>query len=576
MSPGRRASLPPVGSERQVHGGHVQRLIHILTLEDNAAFTFDLSGMAGPQQLRIELGTAVYAWSSSSTGGRRTATVKGMRRALSAFLRWARCWNEENSGLADAALSCLLDVGPFHLQRYRRHLEDRQAYHTARCYYSDLCVLLRLAPGVSISTRREASKRLGPCLVAATPVRRYSHSEHSAIMHAARHIVMGAHARVTGSYALIQEHEVLTGLERAKACFLREILLFGRPQSRDGIHAMEAWAEVTPAGGLRAARALLFLSPDEVFAAAVLLACHRGLNLSPIVTTGPPMEHEPGVLQLDLDKPRRGPHLRFWPELFFENTAKTTDDKASSGAEALRLIAEATEPAREYLVAQNRESDRLLIYWPPSTAVPLVGIPKAATRNKAAWVPEGLTIKFPRLRRSIPAEGVAKEPTNHDPNTHLHYIRSDPDALLAAQEEASRGVEDMVEHARNNLAVRVAADEDTNADTDALLVNCADPESKPDTGLPCTLGFYSFLDCLECRNAATVPRLLPRQLAAQLVLEQLRDSIGGAWESRFAQRYYRLIAVINRHTQAELDRAGETAEEFIPVIVAALRHEVPS
>jgi hypothetical protein len=190
-------------------------------------------------------------------------------------------------------------------------------------------------------------------------------------------------------------------------------------------------------------------------------------------------------------------------------------------------------------------------------------------------VPEGITIKFPRLRRSIPGEGVAKEPTHHNPNTHLHYIRTDPDALLAAQEEASRGVEDLVEHARKNLAIRVAVDEDTTAETDALLVNCADPENNPDTGLPCTLGFYSFLDCLECRNAATVPRLLPRQLAAKTVLEQLRDSIGETWESRFAHRYYRLIAVINRHTSAELERAAETSGEFIPVIVAALRHEVP-
>lgn len=288
------------------------------------------------------------------------------------------------------------------------------------------------------------------------------------------------------------------------------------------------------------------------------------------------MEHEPGVLQLDLDKPRRGQRLRFWPELFIEEEPISTEGKRDSGAESLRLIAAATEPAREYLAVHNKESDRLLIYWAPSAGAPCMGIPASERGKTASWIPEGIKISFRRLRRSLPEAGVSKEPTNHTLDTHLHYIRTDPDALAEAQEEASRGVQDLVDHARQSLAVRAATDDETDKNKDAVLVNCSDPGCSPATGLPCTTGFYSFLDCLECPNAATVPRLIPRQIAAQTVLEQLRDGMGEAWESRFAQRYYRLVAVLHRYTPAELEHAAGHSEAFIPLIVAALRYEVPA
>lgn len=575
MSRGTRAALPPFGSKRAVRTGPLEVLTHILTLEDDPAFTFDLSDAAGPRNLRIQLGAAVSMWASTSTGGRRTSTVKNTRTALSSLLKWVDLWNRENATSAEMVLSRLEDLSPFHILRYRLHLEAEHKYHTARTYYSDVCVLLRTAPGVSTSTQREVSKRLGQSILPVSPIQRYAHSEHSKILHAARRVVVAAHARVTRSYFLAEQPDSLSDSERPRANALRDVLLHGRPQTKEGMSAMAAEA-VPGQGAVGVARRLLFLSPDEVFAAAVLIACHRGLNLSPILTAKSPIEHEPGVFQLDLDKPRRGQHLRFWPELFFEGEVTSTQNQGSSGAEAVRLVAEATEPARRYLTAAKQESDGLLIYWPPSAAAPRTGIPSWNARRKAAWVPEGIMISFRRLRRSVPGEGVSKEPTNHNPGTHLHYIRTDPDALAAAQEEASRGVQDLVEHARQSLALRAATDEEADNSNDALLVSCSDPNHSPATGLPCTSGFYSFLDCLECRNAATVPRLIPRQLAAQTVLEQLRDGMGEAWESRFAQRYYRLLAVLHRYTAAELEHAAQYSSAFIPVILAALRHEVPS
>ncbi|GAA1129317.1 hypothetical protein GCM10009582_28100 [Arthrobacter flavus] len=176
----------------------------------------------------------------------------------------------------------------------------------------------------------------------------------------------------------------------------------------------------------------------------------------------------------------------------------------------------------------------------------------------------------------MPGAGVTKEPTNHSPDTYLSYVRNDPESLNQQREEAALGVQKLMDHTRAGLAVRVLADSQADAKSDALLVNCSDPSRRPDTEKACTTGFYSFLDCLECPNAATVPRLLPRQLAAQHVLEELRDSMGEAWERRFARHYYALVAVIERHTPTEREAAASEVSTHVPNIVAALRHEVPN
>lgn len=317
------------------------------------------------------------------------------------------------------------------------------------------------------------------------------------------------------------------------------------------------------------------MNAAEVFAAAVLIACDRGLNLSPIANSNVPQEHEPGVVQLNLDKPRRGPGDRFWPEIFVDEPDGAGDgDKPSKAATTVRLIAEATEPARQYSALQGKTVPHLLVFWPASGKIS-TGLPAWKARANAFWVPQGTRIDFVRLRRSVPGRGVAKEPTNHSPETYLDYVRSDPESLMEQREGAVLGIQKLMDHARARLAIRSLDDKDAHAETDALLVNCSDPSRRPDTGRACTTGFYSFLDCLECPNAGTVPRLLPRQMAAKVVLEELRDSMGCAWERKFARHYYTLIALEERHTEAERHAAANEVERHIPTIVAALRYEVP-
>lgn len=569
MSRGRRAVLPPAGVEfvGETTSGD-QQLTVILTLEDNSRYHFDLSGMAGPKLVRVAMGKAIAAWSATATGGRRTHAVRGVRKGMSSFLRWVEGWNHEHANGSIHQIRTIADVTPFHLNRYRSYLNENHTDHTVHHYYGDAATMLRFAPGVSKETLREAGKRKGDAPRPVHPVKRYTHTEYAQIRNGSRRIVLEARGRIAAAFSLSKQHDDPMCEDPTRAQALHEVMLYGTPRTRDGL--------LTLGGGKNAARKHLFFTPDEVLAAAVLLACQRGLNLSPIVTAPAPIEHEPGVLQLDLDKPRRGPGARFWPEIFVDIDNSAVDHEDNTGAEAVRLIAEATEPARHYLAAQGHPAQRLLVYWSNYGNQPRQGISSWQNRKNAVWIPAGVTLDFRRLRRSIPGQGVSKEPTDHNIDTYLYYVRSDPDALAEFREEAALGVQKMLDHASAVMTIRVAADEDTNPDADAVIVNCGDPQHHPDTGTACTTGFYSFLDCLDCGNAATVRRLLPRQLAAIQVLEELRDGMGQTWELRFAGRYYKLMALVSRHTPAEREAAASGVAQYIPMIVAALRHEVPA
>ena len=132
-----------------------------------------------------------------------------------------------------------------------------------------------------------------------------------------------------------------------------------------------------------------------------------------------------------------------------------------------------------------------------------------------------------------------------------------------------------MDRARIEVQNRMHEGQDSGESRDALIANCRDPELKPITGLPCTTGYFFFLDCLDCDNAATVSRLLPRQLAALDVLEELRDALGDAWERKFARRYYMLRAIIERHSPTERLAVADQVEVHRPAIIAALRQEGP-
>ncbi|WP_323958893.1 hypothetical protein GC088_10065 [Arthrobacter sp. JZ12] len=471
------------------------------------------------------------------------------------------------------AIVDLTDFTPFHLRQYHHFLCSHYADYSIWEYYSRIIMLLKRVPSASrelvLETNKKSSVKPSPISF----IERYPKAEFIALRNAARRTLQSAHARITAAYALSKHEQSKEHPDWLRARVLHEVLHHGRPRTKEGIRALEtSYSSMGPNERVNAARRQLFLSSEEALAAVVLLGCQRGLNISTIDSAPVPFEHEPGVMQLDLDKPRRGAAYRYWPELVLDGTDPVED----SEVQALQMIAEATEPAREHLALRGIPTDRLFAYWPTGSRSPLLGVPRWEVRKKAAWVPKGTAIDFRRLRRSIPGAGVTAEPTNHSAETHLHYVRSDATALAHHQAAAMSGIQKVLDHGRARVELRMSENEEMDSANDALIVNCSDPANHPDTSSACTSGFYGFLDCLQCANAATVPRLLPRMIAALQVLEELRDGMGESWDRRFARHHATLSAVVDRYTVQERELASKEVAQHLPVLLAALRHEPPA
>ncbi|WP_138946755.1 hypothetical protein [Plantibacter sp. M259] len=408
------------------------------------------------------------------------------------------------------------------------------------------------------SRKRRASFTQKP----AQPIERYSKVDFAALQRAARTATKLAHRRITTAYAEALHGSTPSATVKQKA--LWQVLNLGEPQSTEGWRALEALEG--KAKYKQQARWYLFPTSDESVAASVLIACRSGMNWSAVASMKVPTLMAHTIAQSDTEKPRRGARNRFWPDI--------VDDwgESKGAASALRMIAELTEPLREHLRLRGDPTDRLLLRWEHSGS-PLLGPAQIANPG---WLPQmDGGVRFRRIRRSVGLGGVAKEPTHHSPSTHLHYVRTDAEALIEHQLSAAAGIQDALNRARAELTMRRADIPASARPNDALIAHCVEPERSPVTGLPCTTGYFSFLDCLDCENAVTVERLLPRQMAALEVMQQLHDAIGESWDELYRKRVLMLRALVERSTQAERDHASSQVARFRPLIVAALRHEIP-
>ncbi|WP_157437804.1 hypothetical protein [Actinoplanes subtropicus] len=439
-------------------------------------------------------------------------------------------------------------------------------------FSSRVRAVIRYYSQLQSATRTVLRQRLGS-VKKQRKIERYTPDEFRLIRNAARKVVQEAHARIHPAYLMALQHPDSTeNPERARA--LRELLTTGSLQSTAAMLALNAFvvrSNYNRATLYNVITYALYPKPDEIYACAVMLACQRGLNLAPIEAAPMPTTHEPGIVQLDLDKPRRGPRSRFWPEIISD-----TDDAKS--ARLVTMIEEITEPARHRLALLGQPTDRLLIRALQGGKGFRTGLPPNPQRRRSKWVPRGLTVDFQRLRRSVPDEGVQKQASDHDPETYLHYVRTDSELVREHQAKAVEGLERAFVRAKEALNVRLLRDDQAPPpNQDSVLASCEDPDRHPATNAPCLDGYTDFLSCLACPNAATAPRHLPRQLAALQMLDSLRNTLSAdTWERRFATRYIMLRAMVDTYyTDDERLQAADHVSPFLPLIRAALTHEVP-
>lgn len=260
-------------------------LVVTLHLEDARSYNLDLSKMVGAETLRREFAEAVLAWSASEKGGRRTSSVLGIKRAMSCFLRYLE---ELNADRSVSRVDFIAEITPFHLRGYHAELLRLKARTTVDDYFCKTRTLLRFARKTSDATRREINKRQG-WSKPETQIERYSKRDFVRIRNAARKAVEDAHVRIHAAHLEALEHGAGNAQGTAKGQALYEVMTRGKPQSKTGFKSLAALGP-HDYRQVDVARRHLFLDGDEVLAAAVLMACHRGLNLSPIVMSGTPVE----------------------------------------------------------------------------------------------------------------------------------------------------------------------------------------------------------------------------------------------------------------------------------------------
>lgn len=516
----------------------------------------DATAWTGPAALRLDMLQGLAVLASPAGPWRRSATINQGVIATRRFLRWLDAWNDANLPAGTTKPDSLT-----HLSR------GTWAAWVTTCNRGRGSKRLALTIGAIVAASPALPESMRPVVLARKgavtkgPVEFYSEDQFLELRRQAIQAVRRAHRRITDNYSLLNSSDPERSADdTARAQALTEVLRHIHPQDKEPYRTLGTLKRLSHWNAVRQAtdhsykrqkrqtQRLLFLDNEEVLACAVALATIRGFNLSSILTADVPtaMPDSAGTLmQLDIDKTRRGPNLRYFPEIL-EDTGRDSD------GEILRLVIEVTEPVRHHLRLAGTPTNRLLAYVDGSGR-PHKGIDESTlTRKKASWRPEGTTIDFRCIRRTFEVR-FKKEPVHNTEQTHQTvYQLADPKVRTAAQQDAQQAIEETYVRAMRELGISYVSDDAASVATDTTLAACTDPLHRPGTGQPCADGF---LTCLMCSNAVASPRRLPRLLATHDVLNELRSAYpGDLWESRFGDHFQRLTGLINANT-SESERA---------------------
>ena len=543
MTRGRRATQPPPGwSPPQTLDAAA--LTYAATVEDSdSAVVVDGSDWGAPQEFVVDLLSGIRRLVETEGRWRQGATVRSNSYVAEAFARWVGRWDDPNvSQLAQPQSVADLSAGMW--SAYALSLGTGPS---ARRNQIQLALMLKATGRLTDDAARRVLARKGS--VESGEVEHYSTEEFRAIVAAAKRVVRLAHERITANYASALSAEGYEG-EPTRDSILFEMLTTTYPRSKPKARLLGTVSHLTWRNNARGtmesgvkilkdpARLLLFPDQREAFAATVLLAALRGLNLSQVETMRIPdrtVDSHGELAQVATDKPRRGPRRRFSVEVFGDS-GDDTDGRW------LRRIEEMTDPLRHHLRLIGQESDLLVLHMSRGNVSNRV--PGSTDRQEIAWA-EGLPpIDFRRLKRTFETRH-SREAVQNTEATHLAvYIQRDPERVAEYQDLAAAGIERAMERALSEVRLAIV-DEDAPELVDAVdsaFASCVDPEHEPRTGLPCQDGF---LGCLSCPNAIATDRHVPLMRYTFDLLEEVRAAVPDAqWQERFAGAHAQLTYVL--------------------------------
>lgn len=341
-------------------------------------------------------------------------------------------------------------------------------------------------------------------------------------------------------------------------------------------------------GGGPDALARLYPTYEEMGAAAVLLICHEGWNLSVLQTmrapdqvpnadadTGPPV-----IQRVDIDKPRRGPRLR-------HGSNNLIDLGEGSPGRALRQVLALTSQARATLARLGTPSTSLLLGRRTKALEggSVFADGAAAEHAIKAWSDSAglaagdgpLRVRARRLRRTV--QVLYGGPRNNTVRTHEDvYLLRDEQVRDESTDVVAAGLAEAVEHAQDRVrmsmvsqatgataqdAEQVATQTGLTPGTaaqvvagrlDTVVAACTDFDHSPFTPTgPCAV---SFLLCLACPNAVATGQHLSRIIYLHQALEALRCVVDTAtWAADWAEHHGRVADLVGAHT-TEAERAA--------------------
>ena len=342
-----------------------------------------------------------------------------------------------------------------------------------------------------------------------------------------------------------------------------------------------------PDGGADAL-ARLYPSYEEMGAAAVLLICHEGWNLSVLQTMRLPEQWPnadtdtatPAIHRVDTDKARRGPRRR-------HGSSNLVDIGEGSPGRAIGQVVALTAQARATLQQRGTPSTSLLLGRRRKALEggSVFGDGTAAEGAISAWSASvglagehgPLPVRARRLRRSV--QTLYGGPRNNTIRTHEDvYLLRDEQVRDESRDGVSAGLAEAVGHAESRVRMRIVAqatggtvrDAEQVADQtglaertaaqvvqgrlDTAVAACTDFDHSPFTPSgPCAV---SFLLCFACPNALATGRHLPRIVYLHQALQALRAVVDPAtWAADWAGHHARVSDLLDRHT-TEAERAG--------------------
>jgi hypothetical protein len=562
----------------------------VLTSERGVEVRVDFEDWVGSSRLIADLAGALEKTAGPLGVWRSERTMISALPHLKALARWCSdYWARQ--GAQDIHVLGLAELTPALWNEFRLDAAASLAPVSAGWRTRIPRTLLLDQPALPEPLRRHlavqrGTRNIGSRRVDAPVQESYTAEQMTQIEGRARGVVNAAYLRIKPNMQLLSGESAETGagnepsVSVTRVAALRALIEHGTPSSPAEYRALDAAVRYERSTSVSlsdpVARRALFLTHSEAVAAAVLLTCRRGYNITTLMRLGRPSSAAGAgsgreVFTANSDKPRRGAGRRYFQSVL----ADTGADSDGWWVSRLRLI---TEPARERLGVLGLPNDPWLIWagrqGRTSRAQGFLTWGDRALAFRAGllddwWPAEAGSLTFQKLHRSYQTVSQ-KTPTHNTRSTHLRSYRYlDNATRSAARAAASAAMEEAVQHAHEHVRLQLLDDDDvTDPQNDTVLGSCRDFAHHPDTGGVCEADFFA---CLSCLNAVAAPRHHRRLVLAHDTLDVMRGSISAAeFERKFSLPWMRLVGLLAQFSGAELRAARSMITDLDREVFRAL------